>query len=149
VRFPEEIAPARQKIAQLPLNQSIKIDVLRQGKPMSFNVTTVKLESSVGEEREAKAWGLSVRDVTRAYANDRQLDDDQGVVITSLTRGFAGDKAELDEGDVIRAVNNKPVEDLDAFFKLFDEATEKKQPRVLLQIVRNRGVRDAVLKLTY
>ena len=31
-----------------------------------------------------------------------QVDDDRGVVISSLTRGFPGDKAELDEGDVIR-----------------------------------------------
>lgn len=149
VRFPEEIAPARQMIARLPLHQPVTIELLRNGKPMTFSVKPVKLESAVGEEREAKAWGMSVREVTRAYANDRQLDDDLGVVITSLSRGAPGDKAELKEGDVIRAINGKPVADLEAFFKAFNEITEKKEPRVLLQVARNRGVRDAVLKLSY
>ncbi len=149
VRFPEEISPARQRISRLPLDKEVKIDVLRAGKPQTFTVKTVKLESAVGEEREAKAWGLSVRDVTRAYANGAQLDDDKGVVVTSLTRGFPADKAELQRGDVIRTVNGKPVADLEGFFKLFDASTQAKDAQVLLQISRGRGQRDALLKVSY
>ncbi len=149
VRFPEEIAPTRHRIAQLPIGSTVKIDALRAGKPISFSLTAVKLESAVGEEREAKAWGLSIRDVTRAYANSKQLDDDNGVVVTSLTRGFPADKADLEPGDVIRTVNGQPVADLDAFITIFDASAKAKEPQVLLQVTRGRGQRDAVLKVTY
>ncbi len=148
-RFPEEIAPLRQRIASLPIGQEIKLDAIRAGKPMSFTLKTVKLESAVGEEREAKAWGLSVGDVTRAYANSKQLDDDKGVVVTSLTRGYPADKAELATGDVIRSVNGKPVEDIETFLKLFNDSVKAKDPMVLLKITRGRGERDALLKVSY
>lgn len=148
-RFPEEIAPLRQRIADLPIGKEVTVQVLRAGKPMQFTLKTVKLESAVGEEREAKAWGLSIGDVTRAYANSRQLDDDRGVVVTSLTRGYPADKAELETGDVIRSINGQPVEDLDAFMTLFNASVQAKEPMVLLKITRGRGERDAVLKVSY
>lgn len=149
VRFPEEIAPARQRLASLPINKSVKIEALRAGKPISFDVKTAKLESAVGEERSAKAWGVSVRDVTRAYANANQLDDDKGVVVTSLTTGFAADKAEITRGDIIRSVNGKAVDDLDAFIAAFEASVKAKDKQVLLQVSRGRGTRDALLKVSY
>ena len=149
VRFPEELAKVRLMIANLPLKQPIAVNVLRNNKPMTFTVTPDKLESAVGEEKEVKSWGMSVRDVTRAYANERQLDDDQGVVVTSLTRGSPGDKAELHEGDVIRSINGKPVTDLDEFLKLFAQTKKNKLSKILVQIARGRGYQDAVLKVTY
>ncbi len=149
VRFPEEIASVRHRIASFPVGKEIKIDVIRSGKPMSFSLTTVKLESAVGEEREAKAWGVSVRDVTRAYANTEQLDDDQGVVVTSLTKGYPADKALVESGDIVRSINGKSVEDLDAFLKLFDESVKRKDEKVLLSIQRGRGLRDVLLRLSY
>lgn len=149
VRFPEELAGVHQKIAALPLDKAVKVTALRGGKPLEFSITPVKLESAVGEEREAKAWGFSVRDVTRAYANEQQLDDDKGVVVTSLTRGYPADKADVNGGDVIRAIDGQPVDDLDAFIKKFNELTAKKKTPVLLLIQRDRGVQDKLLKITY
>ncbi len=149
VRFPEEIAPARQRIARLPIGSKVTIEALRAGKPLAFALTAEKLESSVGEEREAKAWGLSIRDVTRAYANGKQLDDDAGVVVTSLTRGFPADKADLAPGDVIRFVNGVEIADLEQFTAVFEASVKKKESQVLIQVTRGRGQRDAVLKVTY
>lgn len=149
VRFPEELAGVRQRVAALDIGKPVTINALRGGKPMELSMTPVKLESAVGDEREAKAWGFSVRDVTRAYANEQQLDDDKGVVITSLTRGYPADKAQLQSGDVVRQVNGERVDDLDAFLKAFKASTDEKQAKVLLQAQRDRGVRDALLKVNY
>lgn len=149
VRFPEEIAPTRQMLARLALDKPVELVLLRGKEEMKFTLTPVKLESAVGEERELKKWGLSVRDVTRVYANDNQLDDDLGVVVTSLTSGSPGDKAELRPGDIVRAVNGKPVTDLDSLTKLFDASVAAKETGVLLQLRRGRGTSDAILKVTY
>jgi S1-C subfamily serine protease len=125
----------------------VRLEVLRDGEKISVELVTQKLESRVGEEREFKNWGLSVRDVTRALALDRRLDDDTGVIVTSVTSGFPSDKAEIEDGDVIVRLDGKPVADLDAFAIAYDALAGSKQASVLVELRRGRGVRSAVLKL--
>jgi serine protease Do len=149
VRFPEEVATARKMIADLPIGADVTLKLKRADETLNVTAKTQKLEGAVGEEKELKTWGLSVRDVTRTFANERQFDDDQGVVATTLSGGYPAQKADLAPGDVIRFVNGSPVEDLEAFMKLYEASIEKKQSRVLLEVSRGRGTRSAVLKVTY
>jgi serine protease Do len=148
-RFPEEIAACRKAIADLPIGKEVELTVKRGQDTLHLKATPQKLESALGDEKEAKSWGLSVRDVTRRYANERQLDDDLGVWITTLSQGYPGAKAELQIGDVIRSVNNKPVTDIDAFIKLYEESAKNKEPRVLIEYQRNRGRQTTVMKISY
>jgi serine protease Do len=149
VRFPEEIASARKMIADLPIGTQVSMKLKRGKETVSVTATTQKLEGAVGEEKELKTWGVSVRDVTHTYANERQLDDDLGVVVTTLSPGFPAQKAELSPGDVIRAVNGSQATDLEALMKLYQASIDKKEPRVLLEIKRGRGTRSAVMKVNY
>jgi serine protease Do len=147
VRFPEELAPARHMIADLPVGTEVKLLVKRGKENKTFTAKTQKLEGAIGEEAEFKTWGLSVRDVTVPYANANQLDDDTGVSVTTLSNGYPAAKAELQSGDVIRTVNGKPVSDLDEFKKLYDASVKAKDSRILLEFQRDRGRRRAVLKV--
>ena len=149
VRFPEEVAPARKMIAELPIGQDVTLTIRRGKETLELTARTQKLEGAVGDEKEVKAWGLSVRDVTRTYANEAQLDDDTGVVVTTMSQGYPAAKADLQPDDVIRSVNQKPVTDLDEFIKLYDESVKSKDATVLLEVQRGRGRRSAVLKVTY
>jgi serine protease Do len=149
VRFPEEVAPARNKIAALPIGSEVKLLIKRGKDTTTLTAKTQKLEGAVGEEREFKTWGMSVRDVTVPYANANQLDDDLGVTVTTLSNGYPAARAELQSGDVIRTINGKPVTDLDEFAKLYDESTKAKETRVLVEFKRARGTRRAVLKVDY
>jgi serine protease Do len=149
VRFPEEIAAARKRIADLPIGEPVKLELKRGKETLKLTAKTEKLSGAVGEEREFKIWGLSVRDVTRAYANENQLQDDKGVVVTTLSPGLAAAKAEIHPGDVIRAVNGDPVEDLQAFAKLYKDSTDQREARVLLLVTRGRGANNTVLKVSY
>jgi serine protease Do len=147
VRFPEEVAPARQKIASLPIGSDVSLSIRRGKETLTLTTKTQKLEGAVGEEKEFKTWGLSVRDVTVRYANENQLDDDTGVAVTTLASGYPAQKAELQSGDIIRSVNGKPVTDLDEFAKLYDESIKAKESRVLIEFKRGRGSRRAVFKV--
>jgi len=149
VRFPEELAPARKMIADLPLNSEVSLTLKRGREMVHLTSATQKLQGAVGEEKEFKTWGVSVRDMTRTYANQAQLDDPTGVVVTTMSPGYPAAKAELAPGDVIHAVNGHRVEDLDEFSKLYNESVDKKQKAVLLQTQRGRGRQSAVLKVTY
>ena len=149
VRFPEELAPVNKMIADLPIGSDVTLTLRRNKEVLHLTAKTQKLQGAVGEEKEFKIWGLSVRDMTRAYANRAQLDDATGVVVTTLSSGYPAAKAELAPGDVIRSVNGQHVEDLEAFNKLYKQSTDTKQKAVLLQIQRGRGRQSAVLKVNY
>jgi serine protease Do len=148
-RLPEEIAAASKMIADLPIGTQVSMKLKRGKETVSVTATTQKLEGAVGEEKELKTWGVSVRDVTHTYANERQLDDDLGVVVTTMSPGFPAQKAELQAGDVIRAVNGQQAADLEALQKLYQASIDKKESRVLLEIKRGRGTRSAVMKVNY
>jgi serine protease Do len=149
VRFPEELAPTRKMIADLPIGTEVTLTLQRGKDVLHLTARTEKLQGAVGEEKEFKTWGLSVRDMTRAWANEAQIDDPAGVIVTTMSPGYPASKAELQPGDVIHSVNGTRVEDLDAFNKAYKESTEKKQKAVLLQIQRGRGRQSAVLKINY
>lgn len=149
VRFPEEIAAARSFVAGLPVGSDVVMTVRRGKQELTLTAKAEKLEGAVGEEKEVKVWGMTVRDVTRAFANDRQLDDDKGVVITTLANGLAGQKAELQRGDVVRSINQQPVENLEGFVKLYEASVAAKETAVLIEVQRGRTTQRAVLRPTY
>jgi serine protease Do len=136
-------------MADLEIGKPITLKIIRGSEEMTLEATPVKLESAVGEERELEEWGLSVREVTRPYANSQLLPDDKGVVVTTVRPGYAAAKAELTPGDVIKQVNGQPAEDLEAFMKLYDASVDEKQAQVLLTVARRQGTRTVLLKVTY
>ena len=150
VRFPEELAAVRRRIAALPVGEPVELQILRGRDQMTLTAKPVKLESAVGEERELKEWGLSIRDVTRPFSNAQLLDDDKGVVVTTTRTGYPAEKgAELGGGDVIRMVGGQEASDLETFMKLYKQSVDEKQKTVLLTVARRQGTRTVLLKVTY
>lgn len=147
VRFPEEIAAVKQRIAQLKIGEDVTIKYRRGQEERTATIKVEKLESKVGEEQEFKEWGLSVRDITRALAQEQRYDDDKGVVVTSVTPGFAAALAEIEPGDVIRRINSEEVLDLEAFANAYDRALKSGEKTVLIDIKRGRGVQSKVMEV--
>src|SRR5438045_2990224 len=132
--------------ADMPIGSDLALKIKRGPKMIELNAQTQKLESAVGEEKELKDWGTSIRDVTRKYANENRLDTDEGVVVTTLNPGYPGEKAELQSGDVILSVDGKPATDLDELMALYKKTVKERKPRVVVGIQRGRGHRTMVLK---
>jgi serine protease Do len=147
VRFPEELAPVRKRIADLPIDSVAVLTVKRGEKVLRLTATTEPLQGYFGEERGYPQWGLSARAVTRRYADQNQLDDDQGVWVTSKTPDLPADKAELDVGDVIHSVGGKPVTSLEDFTRLYDAANQRKDSTIALQVSHDRSLKTVVLEI--
>jgi serine protease Do len=147
IRFPEEIAPTRAFITKLPLGEPATLTIRRGQEVLTLQTTPVKLESKIGQEREIKDWGLSVRDVTRALATEQRFDNDLGVLVTSTANGFPAARAEVVPGDVILRVDGTEVVDLDAFLAAVERVRDAKPEAVLIELRRGRGMRSALMKL--
>ena len=61
-------------IAEVLLNQGYDIT----GSDLASSVVTERLESRVGKEWAFEKWGLTVREVSRTFARERQLETDDG-----------------------------------------------------------------------
>ncbi|HUB24190.1 MAG TPA: PDZ domain-containing protein, partial [Tepidisphaeraceae bacterium] len=147
VRFPEELAPVRKRIANLPIGSPAKLTVKRGDKILNLVATTDRLQGYFGTERGFPAWGISVRSVTRPYADRNQLDDDHGVWVTTKTMDLPADKADLQVGDVIRSVGGESVNDVNDFTRLYEESVARKDENVPLQIRQDRDLKTVVLEI--
>jgi serine protease Do len=114
-RFPEQLAAVRKLMSDYPVGATFKLQVHRSGKsePITVSVKTEKLESKITEEQAITAWGLSVRDVTRAYLREQRLPAIQGILVTGTRPGSPGETAQIRIGDIILKIDDKPVTNID------------------------------------
>lgn len=147
VRFPEELAAVRQRIADLPVGSDVQLAVKRGKQILNLTAKTVLLEGYLGEEKGFTQWGVSVREVTRPFAVVNQLDEVAGVWITSEAEGEPAERAHLDAGDVIKSVNGQRVTDLAHFAAMYDQSIQNKDERALLEVQRGRDVFTSVLEV--
>ncbi len=147
VRFPEQLAAVRKMIGDFPIGHSIKLTVRRPGQAeaAAISVKTEKLESVITEEKAIVAWGLSVRDVTRAYLRDARLPHLQGVLVTGSRPGSPAETAEIENGDIILKVNGKAVTSVEELQAAAD-AWQKNPHPIGIDIRRGRGQLMQVLK---
>jgi serine protease Do len=147
VRFPEEMAAVRQRIAGLPIGQPVELTIRRGKKTLTLTAKTALLEGYLGEEQGFTQWGVSLRPVTRPYAVANQLEQIAGVWITSMSEGEPVERAHLQPGDVILSVNGKSVQDMTEFQVIYDKTVKANLDRVALEVERDREVFTAILKV--
>jgi serine protease Do len=147
VRFPEEMAQVRQRIASLPIGANVELTIKRGKEIKTLTAKTALLEGYLGEELGFSQWGVSLRPVTRPYALALQLDQVAGVWITSMADGEPVERAHLQAGDVILSVNGKPATDMAHFQALYDQTLAAKLDRVALEVERDREVFTSILKV--
>lgn len=144
-RFPEQLPPIQNKIANLPVGAAVRLAVKRSNQTLDLVATTEKLESRVGEEWAFEKWGLSVRKVSRAYARENQLPDSSGMLVIGVQPGYPAAQSGIARGDIIMKVAGQTADDL-ARLKELHTAYEAKPEPVLVEAQRNRRIALHVFK---
>ena len=144
-RFPEELPAIQDLIASKPVGATLKFTIKRGAETKDYPVVTEKLESRVGEEWALEKWGLSVRKVSRAFAREKELDDDVGVLVIGVQPGYPADTAGLSRGDIITKINQQSVNSL-AVIQAAQVAYDSKPAPTLFEVQRSRRVSLYILK---
>jgi len=144
-RFPEQLPPIQNMIANLPVGSTAQLTVKRGTQTLELSAVTEKLESRVGEEWAFEKWGLSVRKVSRAYARENQLPDASGVLVIGVQPGYPAAISGIARGDIITKVAGEAADDL-ARLKELHAAFEAKPEPVLVEAQRNRRIALYVFK---
>ena len=144
-RFPEQLPPIQNSIADLPLGSTVKLGVKRGAQLLELSAISEKLESRVGEEMVFEKWGLSVRRVSRAFARENQLTDDSGVLVIGVQAGYPAAVSGIAVGDIITKVAGESIRTL-AHLKEHYQGYEDKPAPVLVEAQRNRRIALYVFK---
>src|SRR5580658_4564560 len=100
-------------VGQKRPGETIHLQVVRDGKPMSVAVTLEALSAdteTAGTEHGKGRWGLSLADLTPDVRNEVQAQPSvHGAVVEDVKPGSPADNAGLQRGDVIVEVNRHPV----------------------------------------
>jgi serine protease Do len=124
-------------VAQTPINKTVPIEVIRDGKPVKLNATIQELKeqqvASVDNAGEAGSnWGLQVRDLTPEIAQQLGTQTTKGVVVSGVKQDSPAADAGLQQGDVILEINHKKVNSADEFATQARAAQKNKKSALLL-----------------
>jgi serine protease Do len=141
----------RNLVAATAPGRSVKIDVVRDGKERTFNVTIGKLtaETAAASKPSGKAadqltrLGLSVQTLTPELAKRLGLQGEKGVLISGVEPGSPASMANLQTGDLIVEANHQPVTNIGEL----EHALGKSPDQVLLLVKRNGESLFVVIQL--
>jgi serine protease Do len=117
-----------------------KLDLVRDGKTMSVQVTVGNMPENMEEAKASpekdQSWGMTVQDITPDLAQQLGLDaHDHGVVVSNVQPGSAAADAGLRTGDVIKEVNRQKINNVGDY----NQAVKKNKDRLLLLVKRGSG----------
>jgi Do/DeqQ family serine protease len=127
-----------KEIQKRKVGQKVKLSIIRDGKPMTIDVTTTSLPEKTEltkEKEEEEKLGAKVQELTPQLAARYRISGiKQGVVVLSVEDGSIADEIGLQEGDVILEINRKKIESLKDYEKAIKEANLEKG--ILFQLHR-------------
>lgn len=118
-------------VADIPVGQTAKVKVLRDGQPRTLNVkigkrddTRTAARGEAPEKRVEDPLGLRVSALTPELAQRFNIGETAGVIVTDVQNGSSAEEAGVRVGDVIKEVNRVTIEsvgDYHAALKKFDK----------------------------
>ena len=127
VRFFEQVPLLYQRVAELPAGRRVSVRFERDGAVHEEALEVAPLSRYLGEERQFRSLGITVRDITEPMAINRSYPHDRGVEVTGVRPGhpFEEAKPPIRPGHVIERMAGQPVVDLEGFSELLASAPEK------------------------
>jgi serine protease Do len=153
VSTPQEL---RGEIRGKKIGEPVTLDVVRNGKPIQVKIKPaewvevpvvpelVRSSPSPAEE-ERSGLGLTIHALTREVAKQFGADMTNGVIVVSVDRGTLASRHGIRPGDIITAVNQKPVTSPKQFREALKTASLKKG--IVLNIVSGNTAHFEVLKV--
>ncbi len=130
----------RMMVAAAGPGHEITLDVLREGKKMSKDVTLadrdkflVSTTEEEPKEKKTQSWlGLEVATCTKALAAQFNVKFQAGVIVLSVEPGSPGEQGRFIEGDIIVKIDTEEIENIDDYQKLAKSLKDRKKAILFL-----------------
>jgi serine protease Do len=129
----------RMEIATMKPGSSVRLNGLREGKPLELTVTLGERPGAVAQgqksaEEPVQTLGLQVQNLTKELADQLGYQLGEGVVVTAVQPGGPAAEEGIQRGDLILSVNRHNVNDAKEFSDAVKQA--RKAGKVLFLIRR-------------
>ena len=127
-KFREDMPLFNRLIYATPAGASIPVEVERDGKRLTLNLTSRLRGDARGRDYELKEWGMAVEDLTEFSMRVLKRKDCDGVLVlnTRPSGPCAEAKPSFQTADIIVAVAGKPVKNANELIALTAEITKDK-----------------------
>lgn len=130
----------RMMVAAAGPGQKIALDILREGKRVSKDVTLAdrdKFMASVTEEKpkeeKKENWlGLEVATCTQALATQFNVKFQPGVIVLRVEEGSSAEESRFGEGDIITKIDNEEIKNIDDYKKVTKSLKNREKPILFL-----------------
>ncbi len=112
-------------VASTPVGKTVTVKLLRDGQEIERQAKIGEMEEenpSAAKSPIHPSLGVTVQNLTPQIARELGLKKSTGVVVTGVEPGSPAAEAMIQIGDVIQAVNRKPVKNVDDFVKIVEKA---------------------------
>jgi serine protease Do len=127
-RAPEDIPVFNRLMLESSVGSELILEGTRDGKPVTWKITTIHREPAEPREQELLSWGITARDLTELNAKELLRADNNAVLIQSIRPGgaAAASKPSIVPGDLILEVAGKPTPNLETLIQISAEITAGK-----------------------
>jgi serine protease Do len=133
-------------VGALPIGRIVQVKILRNGHTMEVPITIVRSdeEKLARASLKQEAFGLKLEDLTPGLAQELDLRDSHGLVVSAIRPGSAAESSGLRVRDVILEVNQKPINGLSSYDRALKSGGRGKID--LLLVRRDQGTLFIPLK---
>jgi serine protease Do len=111
---PEDLGAFQRMVAGVAPGATVELEVLRERRPHVLRATLAAQPKVEPEEVETRA-GFHVQEITETIFRQQRLASRAGVYVSFVASGSPAAEAGLDVGDVVRRIEDRPIDDLDDF----------------------------------
>ncbi len=126
----------QERLAGYTAGSRLRFKVVRKGKELDVTVVAREIPDEYVAFLSEKWLGIRVVENSPRLARKYGLFTDRGMVITEVVPGGAAARAGLEPGDVVRQVNDRPVDAADAYREALLAASQRET--VVLVVQRGR-----------
>ena len=132
VHYDEQVPEFMRLVAGLPIGKEVSATIVRTNHEIAVRLTPGEREQALPKQQELKLWGLTARNFSLLLAKELKRPNHDGVLVTSVRPGgpAGGAKPALEPEDVILAVNEQPIKNLQDLIELTDKLTAGKSEPV-------------------
>jgi serine protease Do len=137
----KEMNDLPRMVAAVPAGKGVEVKVIRNGSPLVFKVQIHELDEkqmAAGPvQPKEEELGIVVQNFTPDLARRFRMAYEPGVIVAQVSEGSPAEEAGIQEGDLIKEINQKPVKDINTYRALINAVPH--DSTVLLRIKR-RGM---------
>jgi serine protease Do len=148
-RYEEDLPSLQKLIADTPIGKTVDVIYLRDGHHALTQLTTRQQPKIEAKEVECREWGFTAQELTEETARAMKLEDHRGVLVSGVRDDSFAEDAGVRHGDIVRAIDEKPVEDLEGFRQSCKALTDARAEKILVQVRRGRVVNFHLMKPSY